>query len=385
VTVRATVAPSPPDVLSRQLAGAVLARAASTVVGPAGTFRATQYDALEPEQPTDQVGAQIALEFTPELPVDGRVGLIQVIDHGAQGWVDAPKEMAGKPRDAAVKFTSRVVGQSPVFGALRDPTQPNPGRPLTLADTTQPSHVIDLWETAAHQGAVSKEAAEAHESTYTSRRGEIKLPLKGRVQTGGRSGSVVTPAALMDRPGFAADQPHAKQLVTWSAEAAAVVLDGPLEGAYLGSVRWGWRSEPQEGGLPTVRLVPDSIELVSGFVPSKEFLQAGLRWNKTLTLADDLGTHSIVPVPVPTAYGFERWDLNAEPAARLVSVKNWLVKNWGEAMGNRGLRILAWRLVPALRAKGEDAVSDDLLRQFGIQARLESLRSMEDFDLAMLT
>jgi hypothetical protein len=383
----AAAPPAVADTLARTLAhvvdtrrgGGLLARTASVVNAPGGTFRARQYDVLQPEEAGDHVGAQISLEFCAAAPVEGRIGLIQIVDHGEDAWIDAPKTLRGKPKDQAVKWGEYVAGQSPVFGALRDPRKPASDKPLTIAHTTQPSEVLDLWETAAHTGASSKEAEEAHDQTYTSKRGKSKIELEGAIQTGERRGSNVTPASLTDRPGFGADQPHAKQLVTWNAETAAVVLDGPWGGAYLGSVRWGWRSEPQDGGLPKVSLVPDTIALVSTTVPSDAFIKAGLRWNKTLTLEDPLGKHAIVPVPVPAnIWQFERWDLDARGDDELLRLKNWLVQNWQKVIDKSQLRLVAWRLAPIMKARDLLLDGERFLKLIERQKRLEGLVSLED-------
>ena len=352
-------------------AARVLARKPGKVKTSGGTFDAVQYDVLQPEEPSDHVGAQISLEFRPEAPVEGRVGLIQTISHGKGAWIDAPKTMLAKPKQRDVEWQKYVVGQSPVFGALRDPTKAPSDQPLTLADTTQPSEVIDMWETGAHEGALSKEAEAAHKESYKSRRGRAKIELVGRIQTGARHGEDVTPASLTDRPGFAADQKHAREPVVWTAETAAVVLDGPWAGTYLGSVRWGWRSEPREGGLPKVTLDPETIELVSAFVPSQEFLVAGLAWNKTLTLEDAFGTHAVVPVPVPSVYPFERWNLADKGEGELLAVKRWLLNNWEKLTASRQLQLVAWRLVAALKQKGIIAERKELA------TRLESLAAIE--------
>jgi hypothetical protein len=389
-TASAPPAAAPPavaDTLARTLAhvvdmrrgSALLARAPSVVNAPGGTFSALQYDVLQPEEAGDHVGAQISLEFCAAAPVEGRIGLIQVVDYGEAGWIDAPKTLRGKPKGQAVAWDEYVAGQSPVFGALRDPRKPASDKPLTIAHTTQPSEVLGLWETAAHTGASSKEAEEAHEQTYTSKRGKSKIELKGAIQTGERRGSDVTPASLTDRPGFGADQPHAEKRVTWNAETAAVVLDGPWGGAYLGSVRWGWRSEPQEGGLPKVSLAPDTIELVSTNVPSDAFIQAGLRWNKTLTLEDPLGRHAIVPVPVlDNIWEFERWNLNTRGNNDLLRLRNWLVTNWQQVVDKPQLRLLAWRLAAIMKDKDLLVEGEKFLKLIELQKRLEGLVSLED-------
>jgi hypothetical protein len=389
-TASAGPANAPPvvfDRLARRLADAVdmrggralLTRAPSMVSAPGGTFRARQYDVLQPEDARDHVGAQIWLEFYPAAPVEGRIGLIQVIDYGETGWIDAPKTLRGKPKGQAVAWDTYVVGQSPVFGALRDPRKAPSEKALTIAHTTQPADVLGLWETAAHTNASSEEAEAAHEQTYTSKRGTAKLELHGAIQTGERRGTAVTPASLTDRPGFAADQPHAQQSVVWNAEAAAIVLDGPWGGAYLGSVGWGWRSEPREGGLPKVRLEPDTIELVSTAVPSAAFLQAGLQWNKRLTLEDPLGQHAIVPVPVRAdIWEFERWDLRARTDGELLRLKTWLVKNWQQVIDNPQLRLVAWQAAAVLKARDLLLDGEQLPRLIERQHRLEGLASLED-------
>jgi hypothetical protein len=381
----AAPAPAPPHLAARRpdplaglLARAVDRRAApllqrrpSSVKTSGGTFNATQYEALQPLVGEDHVGAQISLEFVPSLPVEGRIGLIQSVMYGGTSKIDAPVKLRARPKGSQGAFEELVVGQSPVYAALRDPTVTPPAH-VRLADTTDPRDVVAKWETSAHQGSgTTSEAVAAHASDYTSKRGKAAIPLTGRNQTGEARGGKVTPASLTDRPGFAADQPHASKVVSWHAETAAIVLDGPMEGTYLGSIRWGWESQPVKDGVPKVRLDPEEIELTGEGLPSVAFLQAGLGWNRTREATDVTGTYALIPVPLPKSQTtlrqpsrFEHWQLADHDAKDLLEAHAFVM-----GLAPKGLlvdpqlRFFAERLVGALDAKGETTAASGLREQ----------------------
>jgi hypothetical protein len=76
-------------------------------------------------------------------------------------------------------------------------------------------------------------------------------------------------------------------------ETAAVVLAGPQENVYLGSVAWGWTSDDKGA----VTLTP--FGLISAGAPSKKFMAAAKKWN-TLKFKDTATktVHETVSLPI---------------------------------------------------------------------------------------
>lgn len=81
------------------------------------------------------------------------------------------------------------------------------------------------------------------------------------------------PAELYDKPRCVLEYPQQEREMKF--EVAALIIDGELEGTYLGSVEWGWEKKK---GQKTI-LQPPAIKRVSKGVPSRNFRKASYKWN----------------------------------------------------------------------------------------------------------
>jgi hypothetical protein len=85
------------------------------------------------------------------------------------------------------------------------------------------------------------------------------------------------------KPAWLRDTPHLRGLEVGKEasaqvfEVAALALEGPQQGSYYGSVRWGW--ELDKAGVH--KLIP--LTLVSSSTPSSTFMASAKIWNKTNT------------------------------------------------------------------------------------------------------
>jgi hypothetical protein len=299
-------------------------RKASNVETDHGFFEAVQYEAFPTESPTDHIGAMMSLKFMAKPPVFGRVGLIQTVKHLETdsekrfhpAKIDAARTLTAKARvgnSSNLDYQKRVVGQSPVYAAIRDPERDvaDKERQLDISDSTNPKDVVGKWSTSAHVSSKEEVTPEATDKRMggdtVSKSGERRLQSMLTSQTGYAPAPVSTqapePAILNDQPGFRADQPHARMKINWEAEAAAVMLDGASKGAYLGSIKWGWNYVPPTEGIGPATLFPEEIELVSQGSPSDDFKVAAEKWNADADteVTDPQGKFSFIKTPTTDA------------------------------------------------------------------------------------
>ncbi len=197
------------------------------------------------------------------------------------------------------KYDCMVVGQGPIYGSLRIPGKKSG---CMLCDTINPSESYGKWIMAgmAIEGPQKAKIKAMQEQHYTSTSGKIKIIPTKINQTGIRNIDETVPAVLVDAPGFSFSSEASSQEHDFSAEVAAIVLDGEMQGTYLGSIRWGWKFTPGfDKSIPkSAELKPEKIEFLSAGVPSKYFMQAGLRWNRMRPMKDKTGTYKMIHVPL---------------------------------------------------------------------------------------
>jgi hypothetical protein len=185
-----------------------------------------------------------------------------------------------------------------------------------LEHTNDPRIVMPLWtwskeNTAAN--SIGEEEKHLLGENYHNTSGKISLHITEIPQIGNvdcsSSKSEIEPAIIVDFPGFRFDTNAGKEFQSFSAEVAAVVLDGYMKGVYLGSIRWGFKYTPDTKKIPTsATLDPKRIELVSAGTPSKEFMRAGLDWNRIMPLTDESGTYELIQVPISRERFKSDWD-----------------------------------------------------------------------------
>ncbi|HEU4451925.1 MAG TPA: hypothetical protein VFR81_02660, partial [Longimicrobium sp.] len=100
-------------------------------------------------------------------------------------------------------------------------------------------------------------------------------------------------AVLIDTPRRALDFDGQEWRQTF--EVAALALDGPMAGTYLGSVEWGWLTD----ATGTAALSPTPISMVRFGAPSGDFMAAARKWNR-MTFQDTATGTSYDSVDLPT-------------------------------------------------------------------------------------
>ncbi|RZU48643.1 uncharacterized protein DUF4157 [Krasilnikovia cinnamomea] len=120
-------------------------------------------------------------------------------------------------------------------------------------------------------------------------------------------------AVLDDTPGRT--PAFAGQQWEQSFEVAALAIDGPLAGMYLGSVAWGWRTD--DAGR--AKLDPAAITLVRQGPPTEAFGDAAVKWN-ALTFTDPTTGTVYNTVDLPIAHDIDMFD-TVNLARRLVELR----------------------------------------------------------------
>ena len=225
-----------------------------------GQWKTTTYEAWGPGYPDllgspKGIGAEIAIEFTPGTgaPIGKKIGLIQTVTATVNKKPD-PTDRETVPLDKQGRAIDRDKG---------DDTAP----------TTSPVYgVHNTSASSAHTlaGGVQK----LGENTYGMRNRFLKNK----------------PAKLWDKPSSAVGK--LSDEVGKHFETAAVVLEGPNSGQYLGSVKWGY---VKPAGKKEPQLDSPGLELCTFGNPSENFVAAANAWNEA---ARPKG-QELVKVPVP--------------------------------------------------------------------------------------
>jgi hypothetical protein len=291
-----------PSFLPQRDAIEIVQRQSSKVVTKGGQFFAKEYYAYETKAAGDRIGAHMNLQFWPneDLP-PCRIGLIQVVRRNAEpSKVDVPTIMNAKIKDKTVTEDLHAICRCPVYGALRDPDEKYIPGQNTLEFTPNPAKTLKKWVTSSHL----KVETRGKEKYMGQMPLSVADPIPVReypIQTGEIGPGRREPAVLKDDPGYSflsGNHIHKRKQV-FSAEVAAVTLEGNSPETYLGSIEWGWEQEPMSDTEPkSAELKPDKIEKVGDLAPSNDFIRAGIEWNKTPLLEDKSGKYEIIKVPV---------------------------------------------------------------------------------------
>lgn len=217
-----------------------------------GRWDTTKYELVFKEQGRDVTGLDIALNFTPEDPVDAElIGLTQIVRVIHQGkplfnerWSKQRATPKGEEGVESGFHIDRPEGANPLYAAgeasAQDTLASTPIAPpgMSLGDREVRSsgqhgwHYRDATGTPQHQDAI-----------------------------------------LIDKPLFRIPAPNSGQTF----ETTALAIKGRQEGTYYGSVKWGF--ETDQGG--TLTALPLSI--VAAGVPSATFMRAAELWNEATT------------------------------------------------------------------------------------------------------
>ncbi|PIF29810.1 uncharacterized protein DUF4157 [Flavobacterium sp. 9] len=251
-----------------------------------GKFIADPYQTIPATAPVS--GAHIELKFEPNEKVEGRIGLVQTVkrdlytDKGEHATKDSDfGPMKGQVLEGDNKGWR--VDQLP-FGETKGVL--GYGKKKFLQTTSPVAYGFSNYH-SGHE-ALPEKLSDTPNPKNT-------LPSHGykgnKTQTGYRKNNTIIPAILEDTP------THPKNGGSlFLAETAAIILDGPMQKTYLGSIEWGYVAAAGK----SAQLQPGAINLKSMGVPSPRFMDAALAWNRVQKITDPYsGTeHLIIPLPV---------------------------------------------------------------------------------------
>ena len=202
----------------------------------AGEFDTDKYDTVLDGAGKNEVGVDIELRFKPGKHVDAElIGMVQMVTSKAAGKAVWP--------GASATLKARSIPAGKDAGANIDRLEAF-GNPLYATDAPSAKDKIADTPTAAGWGQ--------HGWRFTDKAGKLKEQ----------------DALLKDRPLIDPQGPDSSQVF----ETTAVAVKGVQEGAWYGSVQWGWRSDAANkfSKLP--------LTAVSKDVPSGTFSTAADLW-----------------------------------------------------------------------------------------------------------
>jgi len=220
------------------------------------------------------VGAHISLEFTPADPVlADHIGLTQTV-----------KTLHSSAPGGPVDQTSFPAGNKANFGLDGvSPGESDKGRAIDQGDGADPN-TSPLYAVEDGPGRDAGALTDGPTDPGFGQHGHRKAKPGG--------GFDVKDAKLDDTPNrslaFVGEE------WTQTFEAAALVLDGPLKDAYLGTVEWGWKVDA--AGVCTLN--PTPIRMVSPGAPTSDFMDAATKWNNHTLLDSTGGAHATVDLPI---------------------------------------------------------------------------------------
>jgi hypothetical protein len=224
-----------------------------------GDFRPEVYHAIDSKEEKakhegEMVGLHMELHFEPGEQVDAQeIAMLQTaktIKEGEPMLWSPTDEARGIPLNeagAGTKIDSSDDSKNPLYGVTNTP----------------------YTDKALTDSPVSSPGYGEHGYHYTSENGK---PLSKS-------------AILIDLPGFRKPTKNAQQTF----ESSAIAIKGKQEGAYYGSVSWGWETDA-EGKFKVLPVVK-----ASDGTPTRNFLAASKRWNESTS---NRGTQDI-PLPLP--------------------------------------------------------------------------------------
>lgn len=220
-------------------------------------------------------GSSILVEFAARHPVVGEFALVQAV-HSEQ--IDGGQRRPPSPRsgtnDAAITADSGWRIDSP---SSNNPVYGSQGRTSGLSDPHERS-LADLSDPPPDTVADPEAWEREHPMTRVS--GIADEDLAGEAQVGfryERGGQVdAAPAALRDELGIAGYLPGAG--LEQRFETSALITDGPLQGTWLGSIRWGHTLDARG------QVRPIAAEVASEGAPTETFREAAEAWNAGTTV-----------------------------------------------------------------------------------------------------
>lgn len=283
-----------------------------------GKFIADPYQTIPTTAPVS--GAHIELKFEPNEKVEGRIGLVQTVKRDL--YTDDGKH-ATKDSDFGLMKGQVLEGDNKGWRVDQLPFGETGGvlgfGKKKFLQTTSPVAYGFANYHSGHEALPDKLSDTPNPKDTLPSHG-----FKGNTtQTGYRKNDKIIPAILEDTPS------HPKiGASTFLAETAAIILDGPMQKTYLGSIEWGYEAELGK----SAQLQPRAINLKSKGIPSPRFMEAAQAWNRVERIKDPYsGTeHLIIPLPVQYT-GFEK----AKDLPSLIEVIKEFLKSDHEAQDTK--------------------------------------------------
>lgn len=265
-----------------------------------GSFDTVQYEAVSAaaSEGKQDVGAVMDLKFTPNQLVEGKVGLVQTGKALRDGKTDIGAGDLGKQARAQKagdldqgRFLDRSNRkENPIFGMADQKREM--GDLAAAVGGEMDAGARNTLKTRNQGATVTKAdpSSVAAAAEVSSRMGSI----------GGRTAAPaeVSDAKLRDEPARTRAWDSSKsegEEIEIRFETAALGLSGAVEGAYMGSVEWGFKADK---GKATADPIP--FQMVSMGAPTEAFSRSATLWNAQATSGSGSTTRMTLPVHATT-------------------------------------------------------------------------------------
>lgn len=257
-----------------------------------GSFDTTQYEPADRDGAT--IGANIKMTF---LPKAAAPAVNDEKDNKAGGGTD---EKAAAP-------ITKTIGMIQTNRRTVMVDAHNAGKPERKEDLTEIEAARAFHRTHIDRRDVDEETGTMRQNNPVYQSAENKPETKaapawvaqsindipkappeyGQLWTSAKPND---PAILVDRPRYGAAS--ARKKVVDEFETAAVVIAGPDQNTYLGSVKWGWESQGFAVALRNFKLGKQGN-------PSRRFLAAAKKWNDQELPTDQESKKKMPTIKVP--------------------------------------------------------------------------------------
>ncbi len=238
------------------------------------------------------VGADIRLKFTPNQLVEADlIGIVQTARLMKSVKAGGPIDVSGPP--------SAHIGKRAL-----DKTESDPGRFIDQTDLGSGKNgapnTSPIYATNSQKGAIPSKLTDApavQPAGSGQGYGKATFGEDGYRKKKADGSFEVKTATLEDHP--SGPIAFAKQQWEMLFEVSALAISGAMSNTYLGSVAWGWKSDP----AGVVTMTPAALKLVSPGLPSTAFVDAGKKWNADKTVKDPKSKKALdtVDLPLPTS------------------------------------------------------------------------------------
>lgn len=240
----------------------------------------------------DRVGCSIELHFAAndltEAPANG-IGITQTVKSMKSTTPAGARDTFAPPSDPGKAMITMGAGTSdPGRGIDRNIYPPDASGPGGARAIPNTNPMYGVYNPGAGAAGVSTRLDDNTPSVGATQFGSHVKDASGRF----------TPsvhAVLEDAPNRRLESDG--QTFEQTFEATALVLSGPLQGTYLGSVAWGYTSTSK--GVSN--LTPHPISVVSQGNPSPKFMDAATKWNNASLpdRSDPTGATTLNTVDLP--------------------------------------------------------------------------------------